>query len=137
MAFVSLMNVFVLSNRLMARTQDLARANFIAQEGIEDMRYLRDASWTTNMAPLAPNINYYVTLATTTSQWSVGTAVPSLIDGTFRRVIQVQSVMRNSSDDIVLSGGTVDASTLKIISTVSWGQGTTSVETYLANIFNN
>lgn len=137
MVFVSLAQVFVLSHRLMMRTQDLARANFIAEEGVDAMRYLRDAGWAVNMALLAPNTNYYVVLATSSSQWSVGTADPGLIDGLFRRVISVQSVMRNGNDDIVSSGGITDTNTLKIISTVSWGRGTTSVETYLANIFNN
>lgn len=137
MAMVSLSFVFVLSQRMTARSGELMRANFIAEEGIEAMRFLRDKSWSANMATLAEGTTYYISLSTTTSSWSMGTSNLGNIDGVFNRTIQVQSVMRNGSDDIVLSGGTIDTNTLKIISNVSWSSGSASAETYLSNIFNN
>ena len=138
MAIVSLSYVLVLSNRLNQRASNEIRANFITEEGIEAMRFLRDKGWTSNFGSLSTSADYYVVLDTTTGKWATTTANPGLLDGLFNRAIKVESVNRDeSTDDIVLTGGTVDSNTLKIISTVTWRYGTTSIETYLSNVFKN
>jgi len=137
MAVVSLSYVLVLSNRLSSRASDEIRANFIAEEGIEAIRFLRDKSWTTDLSVLVPNTDYFVILDTSTGQWSISTTEPGLLGDLFRRTIRVDSVYRDPSFDIVASGGTIDPETLRITSLVTWQYGTTSLETYLSNMFNN
>lgn len=137
-ALISLSQVFVLANRLTLRATEQVRANFIAEEGIEVMRFLRDKSWSSHLGNLSLATNYYVVFATSTSAWSITTTNPGLIDETFQRVIRASSVLRDTSDDIVVSGGTVDPDTLKITSTVTWGNAEQiSVETYLTNTHDN
>ena len=136
-AVVSLSYVLVLSNRLSSRASDEIRANFIAEEGIEAIRFLRDKSWTTDLSVLVPNTDYFVILDTSTGQWSISTTEPGLLGDLFRRTIRVDSVYRDPSFDIVASGGTIDPETLRITSLVTWQYGTTSLETYLSNMFNN
>ena len=137
-AMISLAFTLVMASRLSARSTDLVRANFVAEEGLEAMRFLRDKSWSSVFASLTPGTNYYLSFNASTATWSVGTTDPGLLGGTFRRRITVASVQRNASDDIVSSGGTVDSNTLKVISTVTASTtSTTTVETYLTNIFNN
>src|SRR3989344_7760035 len=92
MAVVSLSYVLVLSNRLSSRASDEIRANFIAEEGIEAIRFLRDKSWTTDLSVLVPNTDYFVILDTSTGQWSISTTEPGLLGDLFRRTIRVDSV---------------------------------------------
>ena len=136
-AVISLSYVLVLSNRLSARSSDEIRANFIAEEGIEVMRFLRDKGWNSNFALLSPSTIYYISFNTITSKWATTTSNPGLLDGLFDRTIKVSSVNRDGDDNITLVGGVLDEGSLKITSKVKWPYGTTTVETYLSNIFVN
>jgi hypothetical protein len=137
MAVVSLSYVVVLSNRVLARSVDEIRANFIADEGIEVLHFLRDAGWDAKIGLLTPNVDYYISQSTTTGTWTISATNPGLLDGFFNRAIRVESVNRDANDTIVSTGGTLDPNSRKIVSTVFWKNGTTSVETYLSDIFNN
>src|SRR6185436_2799608 len=86
------------------------QASYLLEEGQEAARFLRDSSWSSNMASLAPGSPYYLSFSTTTSTWTVS-ATPSLVDGMFARRLVVSSVSRNSSSDIVTTGGTLDPQT--------------------------
>lgn len=112
-------------------------AAFLAEEGIEAMRFARDESWTSKIAPLTSGVNYY--LAFTGTTWQATTTPVNI--GIFDRRIIINNVSRDSSDNIVSSGGTLDANTKKITSKVSWvNRGATSTETvstYLTNLFAN
>lgn len=123
-AIVSLSYVFVLSHRLSIRSSDKIRANFLAEQALESWRFGRDVSWAAFIAPITPGINY---------------SAP--IDSTFTKTTRVEEVKRdNTSQNIMASdcaGCAIDPDTRKIIATISWANGSTSVETYLSNIFNN
>src|SRR3989338_2385750 len=71
----SLSAVSVIGNRLQSQSLEKIRANFLAEEGLEAMRFLRDKSWNTNLANLSVGTNYYINFSTTTSQWSVSQSV--------------------------------------------------------------
>ncbi|MBI2023223.1 prepilin-type N-terminal cleavage/methylation domain-containing protein [Candidatus Giovannonibacteria bacterium] len=134
----SLFSVFAAANKLNLLSSDKIRANFLAEEGLEAVRYLRDDGWTRNIAPLNSATDYYVSFNTSTLQWSIGATNPGQIDGVFGRVITAGAVYRDSNDDITASGGTLDPDTLKITSTVTWSASNTlSVETYLTDLFAN
>ena len=137
-ALISLSLVFVLANRLTMRATEQVRANFIAEEGIEVMRFLRDKSWSTHLESLTAGVDYYISFNPATSAWSITTTNPGLIDQTFQRIIRVSAVQRDASDDIVTSGGSIDSDTFKITSIVSWDIAESiNVETYLSNIYEN
>lgn len=136
-AFVSLFFVFVLSQRSVVRASDKIRANFIAEEGLEVARHLRDRSWSGNLAGLTPGTNYYISFNAAASLWSIATVDPGRIDGVFKRTINISSVMRDSADNIVDVGGIVDPDTWKVTATVAWSDESVNAETYLSDVFDN
>lgn len=113
------------------------QAAFLAEEGMEAMRFARDAGWDANIAPLSNGAEYY--LAFTGAFWQA-TTVPNYL-GAFDRRIRLEAVNRDANDDIVSSGGALDPNTRLITSTVSWSErGATStkmVSTYLTDLFAN
>lgn len=137
LTILSLGYVFSLSTRINGETVERVRATALAEEGLEVVRYLRDYGWTSKIAPLSVSTTYYLAFATSTSQWSV-TTTPQVIDGLFTRTIVLSPVARDGSDNIVTSGGTVDAGTLKATSQVTWkASSSVQVSTYITNMFNN
>lgn len=115
------------------------QASYLAEEGVEAMRVIRDTSWSSNISSLTSNTTYYLSWNGTT--W-VSTTTNKFIDRTFERKVVLSDVNRdNSSKDIVTSGGTTDPNTKKVTVTVSWRNGASttskSLSAYLANIFSN
>ena len=110
------------------------KGGLIAEEGLEAARFVKGSGWT-NLSNLPLNTAHYFALAT--SSWGV-TTTPEIIDGVFYRFFTLSAVSRNVSDDIVTSGGTVDANTFLVESSVSWNwkgaTSTTNYKTYVTNI---
>src|SRR3989344_5225002 len=90
----SLSAVSVIGNRLQSQSLEKTRANFLSEEGLEAMRFLRDKSWNTNLANLSIGTNYYISFASSTSKWSIGSTTPPYIDSFFDRKIMVENVFR-------------------------------------------
>jgi Tfp pilus assembly protein PilV len=113
------------------------KAAYLAEEGIEAMRYLRDDSWNANIAPLSAADSYGVSLSG--SAWSTG-ASNKWVDG-FERVVTVGNVNRDANGDISSSGGALDPDTRLVTVAVSWplsGATTTrSISTYMTNLWGN
>lgn len=119
-----------------SETLERTRAIFLAEEGVELMRYLHDDSWT-NLSSLTNGTKYYLSLSTTTV---ATTTSATLIDGVFTRAITTSAVYRaTSGDDIVASTSgvakAVDVNTKLVTVTVTWGSATSSasLSEYLAN----
>lgn len=110
------------------------KGGLLAEEGLEAVRYIKGGNWNT-ISSLTPDTPYYLSLST--SSWGV-TTTPEIVDGVFYRSFKVFTVQRNSSDDIVSSGGTVDPNTLLAESRVSWNTrnstSTATYKTYVTNI---
>ena len=102
------------------------KALYLAEEGLEFIRFVRDESWS-NISSFPINTTRYFTV--TGSAITIGTT-PEWIDG-YRRRFSVQNVYRNSSsDDIVASttGGSVaDTNSKYVFMTIEWGNPTSSV----------
>lgn len=109
-------------------------ATFLAEEGVEAARLMRDRSWT-NISRLSTTTVYYLTF--TGGTWST-TTVSSQIFGTYYRTVRVSDVKRDGSQDIAETG-TWDPNTKKVTTDVSWSKRgattTVSLSSYLTNIF--
>lgn len=115
------------------------RGAFLAEEGIEAVRTIRDTSWSANIAPLAPGADYYPRFSG--GIWVLDPAPQPKVDGTFDRRIIFQPVNRDASDNIVSSGGILDPGTKKMTVNVAWNNrgrtNTASVSTYITDLFKN
>jgi hypothetical protein len=110
------------------------KAVYLAEDGIELLRFVRDESWNT-LSSLSANTTYY--LQVTPSAVSV-TATPQVIDE-YTRSFRVSNVYRNSSDDIVASttgGAVADTGSKYVTVTVTWGNPTNTItlSTILAHL---
>ncbi len=121
------------------------QSGFLLEEGVEAIKLLRDESWSNNIATLTNGTKYY--LQWNGTKWATSTTA-QLIENTFTRYFTVSAVSRDNTggvatlDNIVSSGGVLDAGTKKIVMIVTWpmkggGTSTSSVEAYITNIFNN
>lgn len=145
---IGMLTMFLVTNtyyfkKILDLSQETTRSiqsGFLLEEGIEAVKILRDTSWATNIKPLTPGIKYY--LLWTGSTWST-TTQPQVIETVFTRSFTLSSVNRDGSDNIVASGGSPDAGTMKVVVDVAWtskanrATSTKSVETYITNLFNN
>lgn len=111
---------------------------FLAEEGVEALKNMRDWSFSSNIASLTNGSLYY--LEWQNNHWQA-TTTGALIDSKFDRTFSLQSVSRDGSHDVVTSGGTVDSNTKKVTVNISWREGnsttTKSMESYVSNIFSN
>lgn len=133
--------VFLIANKLELKASNQIRANFLAEEGLEALRFLRDNSWSGHLANLNTATTYYFSFNAAGSSWSITASSLGLIDGVFIRSFTVAAVNRDGADDIVDSGGSPDANTKKFNVSVAWSErgtySTTTVSTYLSDIFAN
>jgi len=116
-------------------TGERITAAFLLEEGMEAVKIIRDDSWS-DIANLATDTSLYynwtgITWATTTTN--------TFIDGLYERSFVVEDVYRDANDDIVFSGGTLDASIKRITVSVAWSRKgattTRSISSYIANLF--
>ncbi|OHA06754.1 MAG: hypothetical protein A2934_01115 [Candidatus Sungbacteria bacterium RIFCSPLOWO2_01_FULL_47_10] len=115
------------------------QAVFLASEGVEAVKTLRDSGWSANIAPLNAGTDYYVVFET--DHYVTTTSPPALIDGLFQQKIVFENTNRDANDDIVESGGVADPNTKKVSVTVSWNYRNVAreetIRTYVANMFND
>ncbi len=116
-----------------------AKGAYIAQEGIEAVKIIRDADWNT-ISALSDNTNYYLyfdTSSSTNNIWKA-TSTASSVDSIFTRIFKVNAVYRDSNGRIVSSGGTLDSDTEEVTVSVSWksknSTTTKTISTYITNI---
>ena len=136
----ALASVFILGGRTAELSREKLQAGFLAEEGLEVLRFLRDGGWTSNIATLSISTDYYLSFNPATSKWSVVLAPPAKIEGVFERNFRIESVLRDSGDNIA-SSGTNDPDTKKIIMKIAWTSQNTgqtfTLEAYLTNLFDN
>jgi len=122
---VGTLQLYSVSSRL---NLEKIQAALLLEEGVEAVRFMRDAGWTQNMTALSEEIPYY--LEPIATGWEA-TTTQSLIDSQFYRTAVISSVYRrNTDDDIVDSASseakTLDPDTKKVVVTVTWGRGEAS-----------
>ena len=112
-------------------------ATFLADEGIDAVRVIRDKGWSVNITPLTVNSTYYLTWSGST--W-VATTTNTYVDNTFERKFVLSAVYRDANSDIAASGN-LDPNTKKVTVSVSYLKGsattTKTLVVYITNILNN
>jgi prepilin-type N-terminal cleavage/methylation domain-containing protein len=136
-AFLALLNVYSIEVRRALLTEDSTTATFLAEEGIEAIRIMRDTSWATRIASMPASTTRYLFF---TGSTFLSTTSPEYVYGRFLRSFTIFDVLRDGNDDIA-STGTLDPNTKRVSVSVSWsanlGTTTKTLEAYLTNIFNN
>ena len=114
-----------------------AQAGYLLEEGLEVVSFMRDGSWSENIATLATSTDYYLSFVG--SSWAT-TTEPQYVDGRFLRSFVMSDVYRDINDDIS-SSGAIDPNTKEVTVNVSFLQGhsttTKSISTYITNIYDN
>lgn len=130
-------SVFSLSKKSVNETQ----AAYLAQEGFEAIRKIRDLNWD-DIGTLDENQNYYLSYDTETKTWSL-TTTPSNIDG-YERIIQAANALRedvnvngeiDGADPINPNGTLIDTDTKKIVITISWIDRSNAPRSYSAKSY--
>ena len=128
-----------LASRLIGSSSLARQAAFLSEEGIEAVKGLRDSGWTFNIAPLVLDTDYWLNFSG--GVWVLTSTAQPFLDNRFDRRVRISAVGRDSSDDIVVSGGVIDTGTKKVTVSVAWsdrGATTTAIlSTYVTNLFNN
>ena len=132
------------SFRAVADASFRLRASFLAEEGVEIIRLLRDTSWSGQILPLQPSRSYHPVFAG--GAWTLSTTDEHFADSVFDRTVRLYDVYRDDvTQDIkttaTSSGSTLDSTTREVHVTVSWSnRGSTStveVATYFTDLFGN
>lgn len=138
-AFVALAGIARFSLGVIDQANLKLRAAFLLSEGIEAVKIIRDESWAANIAPLANGTIYYLSYAS--GAWDIAISPPAKIDDLFERTVVFNEVRRDSSDNIVLSGGSADPKTRRVTVTLAWSYlgrtYTESISTYITDLFDN
>ena len=116
--------------RLVANTKTM----YLAEEGYEMVRALRNNDWT-DLESLTIGDTYYLDI--TTSAITISTT-PEVIDGAYRRSFVVDEVSRDSDDDIVPNGTTgssVDPEAREVTVIVGGPAGTSTLTGVLGNLY--
>ena len=112
-------------------------AAYLADEGIEAVRILRDNGWSANIASHASGAPFYIGWNGTT--W-VATTTNAFVDGLFERSVEFADVNRDGSQQIA-PNGSLDSDTKKITVTVSWrsddATSSRTLSAYITNLFDN
>lgn len=139
---VSILGVYGGLTSISVRNTAKVQAGMLLDEGAEALRFMRDVSWNTNIAPLADGVTYtlYWDYSVNNYGWRA-TTTRDLIDDQFDRTFVLSPVSRDATTrNIVSSGGVVDSGTRKATITVSWfdriGTSSKSIVMYLYNTYN-
>ncbi len=135
----AVIGVFVTSMGHYRQTPSSVKAAFLAEEGLEAVKTLRDRSWQEEIADLNTNTPYGLVFDAAAGRWEA-TTTPQVVDGRFHRWFTLAEVTRNNKDRID-SSGTVDPGTRQVTLTVKWpsynGTSSREVSAYLTDLFGN
>ncbi|OGZ96034.1 MAG: hypothetical protein A3I44_00050 [Candidatus Sungbacteria bacterium RIFCSPLOWO2_02_FULL_51_17] len=126
------------SHEVVQISGERVRATFLASEGVEAVKNMRDIGWGGQIGTLTASTNYYLAFDAAQERWR-STTTASTIDG-FTRTFALYTVYRDANSDIV-GTGTLDSGTKRVVVQVSWSRrGNTyqeSISTYISDLFDN
>jgi len=129
-----LMTAYITHFRLATAGSAVTAAVFLADEGLEAVRSMRDGGWSDRIESLDTEVEYHLIFSN--GEWSE-TETPQIIDGTFTRTFTLYEVRRDQDDNIAESGQ-IDERTLLVVVEVRWsgllGESERSLSTYIADL---
>lgn len=132
--FSGLVSVFNFYIKKSVSLTDNIKAEFLAVEGLEALRALRDADFA-SLSALPRDTDRY--LYWNGATW-LSTTTPETIDSVFSRKFRVFDVYRDVNSNIS-SSGTLDANILRAEVSVIWTDNATTstrvISSYLGNVF--
>jgi type II secretory pathway pseudopilin PulG len=134
-AFTSSLSLYSRANAdAMSRSQAL----YLAEEALEVVRGLRDASWTTHIAPVTVDTGRGLIFNEVSSTWTIVSSPDTFEE--FTRTLTLRDVYRDSNDNIVSDTSEVfDPDSRMVEVEVSWAgvEETQSVrlESVITNVF--
>jgi type II secretory pathway pseudopilin PulG len=135
--FISVTSLILFSRDATLKAQRNTEALSLAEEALEVVRKMRDDGWTTNIASKTSGTTYYPNISG--SSWVLQTTNPDPTSY-YTTTIVLSNTSRDSSDNIVSSGGTNDPDTKRVVATVAWsdsGSKSVVLTTYITNFNNN
>ncbi|MBU3969029.1 hypothetical protein KJ991_02330 [Patescibacteria group bacterium] len=134
LSFIISFNYFIKNSILGTKT---VQAYFLAEEGIEAIKSMRNNSWTVNINQLVSGQEYY--LHFNGNYWE-STTTQSTIDGVFTRKFILENIYRDTNGDIS-SSGVLDSGSKKINVFILYNINevvvTKNLSTIITNIFGN
>lgn len=134
---VALLAVLNYSLKIMQSQRTIQRANFLAQQATEGIRNFRDnTDWSVNgLGSLVMGNAYHLVQQGAPPNWALLSGEQT-IDGFTEKIVFVNG-QRDVSDNIVGSGGAVDADTKKATVTVEWTENGQLKQIILVAYFTN
>jgi type II secretory pathway pseudopilin PulG len=137
-AFVAILSAAVFFLRAGLTSAERVQAMTLLEEGVEAVRFLRDQGYAVHITPRIDAGVFYVE---PTAGGVAATTTNTLIFGEFTRTVELETVYRNNSDDIVPSTAAgwkaVDPGTAELTVRVTWPGGSVDTVTYIADIYEN
>ena len=136
-AIIGIILVFVMQTQTLffasARTSmETTKATYLAEEGQELVRYLRDADWN-QIAALSTGSPHYFNV---TGSGVTITSTPEVIDSRYTRSFTLTSLSRSASGDFVSSGGTSDTGSRVVTVDIDWNGTKVSLKGIVTNMHN-
>lgn len=129
MAIFSISQLAIYAMQKVQEGENTAKALFLAKEGIEAVRTIKDKNWTNNIATLTFGADYHSTISLNT--WTLASGEE--ITNQFTRKIVIDNVSRDPiTKDIeqTYNATNNDSNTKKITSAVLWGTTSTQDISY-------
>ncbi len=122
------------STRAVSTTKHDIEASYLASEGIEVLRWLRDQDWSSNIASVTPEATYYLGSA----QTALVDTNPGTINNLYTRTVVLSTVTRSTATgNIDPLGLYTDPNTRLVTVTVTWPNGAITenvrLQTYITN----
>ena len=112
------------------------QSSMIAGEGVQALRLMRDAGFSSNIASLTLDTPYYISWSQASSTF-FATTTPVVVDNIFYRTFTLSNMYRDGSQNIA-SSGTLDPDGRLATVSVSFpkrnGTSTQVLQTYILNI---
>jgi type II secretory pathway pseudopilin PulG len=131
--FTTILQLFRLQVQTERIKRDELAAYALLSESLEAVRSIRDSNWG-NLSALTMGADYYPVVSG--GAWSLTLANPGPVNG-YSQWVSLSSVQRDINGNIIPSGGSTDADTLRVRAYVEWQSSgntkTKSLTTYLTN----
>lgn len=138
-SMIGIMSAFGFYVKEGLKTTKKIEGAYILEEGAEAVRYMRDESYSTNIVTLVSGTPYYI--ATSSTGWSTS-VMPTTFFEDFTLTIKLEDVYRKDIDSDIaeesyFGSKTLDPDIKKVILITDWTISSSTMITYIANLFDN